>query len=256
MSTTEALFIAAAVLFGVGAVVLARFGETSQERVLDRASIGRIQRRLATIRGPHRSPVSGPMSVGTTVERAPGATEVRRQLWRDTSAILVLLGVVSVALLAGTSVGPTGAVLDATATPRPRNVEASPSLGTMAAEVLAPSPSPTPIAEPSNALPHPTEPPATAPSPTTTAPATTPTPTPPRRGTPQPRDTGDRMAVLTACRDRSNCYVYVVRRGDNLVSIANWFGIPYEEVLARNPQILNPSRLHAGDHIQLPRPRR
>jgi hypothetical protein len=254
MSTTTTLFIAVAVLFGVGLVVLLRSGGSSQERVLDRASMGRIQRRLATIRGPDRLPASSPVPTGTMVARAPAASEVRRQLWRDASAILMLLGVLSVVLLAETSIGPTGAVLDAAATPHPRNVEASPSLGTRAVEILAPSPSPTPIAEPSNALALRTEPPATAPSPTTTAPATT--PTLPGRGTPQPRDTGDRMAVLTACPDRSGCYVYVVRRGDNLVSIANWFGIPYQEVLARNPQILDPSRLHAGDHIQLPGPRR
>jgi nucleoid-associated protein YgaU len=167
------------------------------------------------------------------------STEPHRRLWRDTSAVLVLFGVGLMVLLAATeALSPTGAVLEATSRPT-----GEPTAG----------PAVTPLPSPSAT---PTRSPRATPSPQATrtpGPTAVPTLAP---GTAVPRDTSDRMAVLTACPGQPDCFVYVVRRGDNLVSIANWFGIPYSEVLALNPQIRDPGILHAGDWITLPRPRR
>lgn len=164
--------------------------------------------------------------------------------------MLVVLGAVIILAFGITSVrAPTGAVLEATATPG--RTATGVTLGSLAETPVAhtPQPSDAPTAAIVTAIPSEPVP--------TWSPAMTATPRPTAvRETPPPRATGDRMAVLTRCPDRRSCYIYVVRAGDNLVSIANWFGIPYAEVLARNPQIRNPSQVHAGDRITLPRPRR
>jgi LysM repeat protein len=63
------------------------------------------------------------------------------------------------------------------------------------------------------------------------------------------------MAVLSPCPNVANCYVYTVRSGDNLVSIVNWFGVPYSTVLAMNPG-LTPTVIRAGQTIRIPTPTR
>jgi hypothetical protein len=129
------------------------------------------------------------------------------------------------------------------------------------------SPTPAPIAvapSPSPAVPSPT----LAPTPTPVAsvaatpepsvsPPPTPTPTPtasptPARATPQP--SSDRYALLTACPSQPDCWIYVIRSGDNLHSIANWFGVSYDRMIAMNPNLATP--IHAGDHLRIPTPTR
>jgi hypothetical protein len=193
--------------------------------------------------------------------QADGSLELqlRHRLWRDTSAILVLLGAGLMVVLVVTESGlPRGAVLHATAEPTQRGAETQPAqasgpdevaTATALASLLETMESASTPAEAAN--------PAEASNPAgTRPPRLTSTPAPTVRATIEPTGGSDRMAVLTPCPDKPDCYVYVVRPGDNLVSIANWFGIPYDQVLALNPQITEPGRVHAGDRITLPRPRR
>ena len=250
-----------AILMGVAgatlaAAVLIRIGRVERDVTLDRVSRERIERRVGELdRTPKARAKPGPLG-GRPLVSGPGAggassTAVRRRLWRDTSAALVVLGAgLMVVLVVTGTPPPAGGVLQATATPRVGLVAAAPSIeaGTTADPSSRPTGPQTRTAAPfpsATSGPGSTRPTASpAPRPTT-APTTAP-----------PRDAGDRLAVLTPCPAQPNCFIYTVRRGDNLVSIANWFGIPYSEVLALNPRIGDPGTVHAGDRITLPRPRR
>ncbi len=106
---------------------------------------------------------------------------------------------------------------------------------------LSPSPEPTP--EPSVA---PTPEPTIAPSPK-------PTPKPTPKTTAKPTST--RYKLLTPCPDKENCWIYRVRSGDNLYSIANYFGHPLKTIYAWNPRYPKAS-LRAGDLIRMPPPTR
>lgn len=243
-----ALIVVAAL--AAAAVVLFRLGEHGGDQVLDRASKDRIRRRIDELGHPaaERSPAAVAVGAAVAVAAAgPLPPEPHRRLWRDTSAALILIGAgLMVAIVVTQPASPTGAVLGATSQPT---------------DTLATAPNPTATSEgfdesatdPARGA-RPLATPRLTSSPSLTAGPTS----GPTRAVPSivPRDGGDRLAVLTSCPDRPDCYVYVVRRGDNLVSIANWFGIPYDEVLDLNPQITDPARVVAGDRITLPRPRR
>jgi len=124
------------------------------------------------------------------------------------------------------------------------------------ASAVAAVPSPTPTVAPSavasetpSASPAATPTPSPSPSPTPTATAS-PTASP----SPTPVPTSDRYALLKPCPDTPDCWIYRVRAGDNLFSIANYFGVPLATVKRLNPWTEN--GLRAGRDLILPPPTR
>ena len=73
--------------------------------------------------------------------------------------------------------------------------------------------------------------------------------------TPKPKPSSNRYALLTACPNKPDCWIYVIRSGDNLFSIANYFGVPIDRVRALNPWTRT-ERLRAGRELILPPPTR
>jgi LysM repeat protein len=137
------------------------------------------------------------------------------------------------------SPSPAGGVLGDVETPAP-TVTAGPT----------PTPTVPPTASPSATL---TPSPAPTPTPTST-PTATPTPTPTATPTSPSGASPSRLALLTPCPDAPNCYVYVIRSGDNLSSIANYFGVSLAKVRAMNPW--TSAGLTIGRGLRIPPPTR
>jgi hypothetical protein len=114
----------------------------------------------------------------------------------------------------------------------------------------ATTPTPTP-----DVTPTPT--PDVTPTPT---PVVTPTPTPSPTPTATPASTypagatASRMKLLTPCPDAPDCYIYRIRSGDNLYSIAKYFGVAYKTVKAWNTW--TDSGLKVGRELRIPPPTR
>ncbi|HUP54028.1 MAG TPA: LysM domain-containing protein, partial [Methylomirabilota bacterium] len=174
----------------------------------------------------------------------------------------VLLSVVVLVMAASASLAFVmtrgGLELTAAATSSPRA-----SATALAVASIVPSPVPTvrptpaPTATPA-ASPSPTPTPSASPTPTPTAtPARTPKPTarPTAKPTARPAARSDRYAVLSPCPGTPRCWIYRVRSGDNLYSIAHWFGISLDSIYARNPWTRT-QHLRAGQQLRLPPPTR
>lgn len=113
----------------------------------------------------------------------------------------------------------------------------------VAPATVAPTTAPTPVATPA---------PTSAPTPTP-APTASPVATP--QATASPGGTSDRYALLAPCPDAPDCWIYRVRSGDNLASIANYFGVSLQSIYDRNPWTRTTS-LRAGQELRLPPPTR
>jgi hypothetical protein len=122
-----------------------------------------------------------------------------------------------------------------------------PSATNVAVAPATPTPTPTVTA---TASPSPSPSPTPSPTPT---PVPTPTPTP--EPTARPAATSDRYALLRACPDTPDCWIYRVRSGDNLYSIANYFGVSQDSIYRRNPWTRTQG-LRAGQELRLPPPTR
>jgi LysM repeat protein len=115
---------------------------------------------------------------------------------------------------------------------------------------LAPSPTPTPV-------PSPTPTDAPPPSPTATStPSPTPTVTPTMTPSPTTSGTASRYALLVPCPDQPACYIYTVRKGDSLISIGRYFGVPLATIYAWNPRYEQGLTLLIGAKLRLPPPTR
>lgn len=188
-----------------------------------------------------------------------GGTELRRRVARDTGVFLTVVGSVGLAvvLILSTSPAPTrlGAVEDATGTP-----VSLASAGAYASPAASPAAGTT--SEAASSTPSSASTSAPTPAPRSSAPERSPMPR-----TPAPTASlfpavvlampvREPYALLQPCPSRPNCYIYVVRRGDNVINIARMFGVPYSTVLALNPALRRSTVIYAGQRIILPPPAR
>ena len=202
----------------------------------------------ASSASPDESPIpasptaasAAPVAPVTPVTRSSRRSGARRAGSRPTPTI-VAGGILAVALVLTVAfVSIRGGLALPAASPSAAGL-ASPSPAASAPESAAPSPSPT-------ATPPPSPSPSPTPSPVPT-PTVSPTPVP----TPSPSLPAAYQG-LKPCPDAPACYLYRVRSGDNLTSIAGKFGITVTALRKANREIADPSLLHVGDRIRVPLP--
>lgn len=162
------------------------------------------------------------------------------------AALLVLSA--SFALSVGFVVANGGMDLPILPTGNPRAAEASVAPSQVAPPASSASPGPGASSEPSAdaSIGAVTAAPSVGPSLTPTSSPTV---------APSPGSSSDRYALLEPCPDAPDCWTYTVRSGDNLVSIARYFGVPFEVVTELNPWT-ETTQLIPGQELRLPPPTR
>ena len=192
----------------------------------------------------------GSMATSQPLERVPTARIVTPAI---AASVLTLVGAFLLSLAFVVSNG--GIALSAAAGPSLTGgvlgeVEAAASPTPAALPTAIATPEPTATPNPTATLsPTPSASPSLSPSP---APTAAPTPAPTPKPTAKPRSS--RYALLKPCPSTPNCYVYVIRSGDNLYSIVNYFGVSLKTVKAWNPWTAN--GLKVGRGLRIPTPTR
>ncbi len=188
------------------------------------------------------------------VERTPGNQTLKPGSRTVTPATAGALATFALAFLVsvGFVIANGGLVLTAASGPSPSGgvlgeVE---TVAPTAAPTVAPTPTPAPT-PPVTPSPTPTASPSASPTPT---PSPTSSPTPKPTPKPTPRPTSGRFALLTPCPKTPGCYVYLIRSGDNLYSIANYFGVSLTRVQQMNPWVNG--GLVVGRGLRIPTPTR
>jgi hypothetical protein len=178
-----------------------------------------------------------------------------------TPAIAGSVVVVIVAFLLSIAFVVVNRGLTLTAAEAPRSPSPIATSAVAGLETTAPTPVSTPAPTPAPSAIESTAPAAGASPTASLAPTATPAATP--RRTPKPTATApaypvgataSRMKLLSPCSDTPRCYVYRVRSGDNLYSIANYFGVQLSTVKSWNAWTA--TGLKVGRELRIPPPTR
>jgi LysM domain-containing protein len=185
-----------------------------------------------------------------------GQTRVVTPAIAGSVAILIIAFLLSLAFVVANG----GLTLTAVVAPSPSGIvlAEAPSVAPSHVPTQTPTSTPVPSATPDptpTATPLPTAKPVPShtPEPTATpAPSATPKPAKAPTAALPPGATASRMRLVTRCPDRTKCYIYRIRSGDNLYSIANYFGVSLATVRAWNTWTEN--GLRVGRELRIPPP--
>jgi hypothetical protein len=145
-----------------------------------------------------------------------------------TMLVVVTLIVGSLSFIPGRLPSPTSSPITSVAPSPSPSVESSPNPS------VEPSTSPSPSVEPSTSpSPNPSVEPSTSPSPTPSS------------------IWAKRRAELPLCPDRPDCRLYVAKRGDYIIAIADYYGVDVHEILRMNT-IDDPNLIYTGQVIRIP----